>query len=71
MSEEMSEEEVKKRQQWRKDLTEFDNWCKFISPKEDRLFMLLFNINKTLKRIADSLGEVAEHFDFVDNKKVT
>ena len=37
---------------------------------EDFSNFMLFRINNNLKRIADSLEVVAEHFDFVDNKKI-
>jgi len=73
----MSEEEKEEmRSQFREEIADYDIWIKEFFPKmgeqsSDKTNLLLFNINNKLGRIADSLEGVAEHFDFVDNKKIT
>jgi len=50
----MSKEEVEKRQKCRKEYQDFGIWTDFIVSK-DKTDFLLFSINKSLERIADSL----------------
>ena len=68
MSEEKEEE---MRSQFREEIADYNIFVEEYSPAKSRTDLLLFIINKNLGRIAESLDVVAEHFDFVDNKKIT
>ncbi len=72
----MKESEENLKQRYEKEHAEFQDWANIVEAEKpveekDPQNLLLFNINNNLKRIADSLDVVAEHFDFVDNKKIT
>jgi len=67
----MSEEKEEMRSQFREEIADYNIFVEEYSPAKSRTDLLLFNINNKLGRIADSLEGVAEHFNFVDNKRIT
>ena len=76
MSKETTEERNERFKKAEKELKSSKDYQDFMSIRifllgEDFSNFMLLRINNNLKSIADSLEVVAEHFDFVDNKKIT
>ncbi len=58
MSKEKIKEEERMRRRFRREFINYDIWAQEFSPKEERTYQLLFNLNETLNRLVDSLDAI-------------